>query len=162
MFGLAIIAFVIRSYIRIRIYKKVFVEDFLLLFAVVCLCVATALAYVTLPGQYASLQVILHGFDNGLAFGLLGKIPEVSKEENVASTIWWLVIFPVKLAFLFFFRRLISRMRGLNLWWWCSTAFTVIAGLVCVVANWLTCPYFSIAGVLCKPWGGCRFAEVVD
>ena len=30
---------------------------------------------------------------------------------------------------------------------------TVIAGLACVVADWLTCPYFTIEGVLCKQRG---------
>ncbi|KAF6225196.1 hypothetical protein HO133_010393 [Letharia lupina] len=148
LFGLAIIAFIIRSYICIRIHKKVHVEDFILLFAVMSLCAATGLAYATLTAQYALLQLVLHGFEGDIVFRLLGEIPSISKEENAATNLWWLVIFSVKMAFLFFFRRLISRLRSLNVWWWFVTALTIIAGLVSVAASWLTCPYFTIGGLL--------------
>lgn len=150
LFGLAIIAFVIRSYIRIRINKQVNVEDFILLLAVVSLCGATGLAYATLTAQYELLQLVLHGFADDLAFKQLAEIPRTSKEENAATNIWWLVIFLVKMAFLFFFRRLISRLRTLNIWWWFATTLTIIAGLVSVAVSWLTCPYFTVEGLLCE------------
>lgn len=144
------IAFVIRSYIGIRIHKKVHVEDFILLIAVVSLCAATALSYFTLTAQYELIQVVLHGLKDDLAFELLGQIPRISKEENAVTNTWWLVIYSVKLAFLFFFRRLISRLRTLNIWWWFATVLTIIAGLVSVAVSWLTCPYFTIEGLLCE------------
>lgn len=100
--------------------------------------------------QYDSLAVILHGAQSALLFPLLDKIPKIAKEENAASTLWWFILFPVKLAYLFFFRRLISRLHGLNTWWWCVTVLTVLMGLVSVAMVWLTCPYFTIEGVLCK------------
>lgn len=148
LFGLAIIAFIIRSYICFRAKMKVHVEDFILLFAVVCLCAATGLAYVTLTAQYAMLQLVLHGFEDDLAFEVLGEIPRISKQENAATTLWWLVIFSVKLAFLFFFRRLISRLRNLNIWWWFAVTLTIVAGFVSMAASWLTCPYFTAEGLL--------------
>ena len=148
MFGLAIIAFIIRSYIRIRINKNVHAEDFILLFAVVCLCAATGLAYTTMTAQYALLQLVLHGAEDDLAFKLLGEIPSISKEEDAATNLWWLVIFAVKMAFLLFFRRLISRLRSLNVWWWFATTLTIAAGLVSVAASWLTCPYFTVDRLL--------------
>ena len=64
-----------------------------------CLCAATGLAYATLTAQYALLQLVLHGFEDDLAFELLGEIPRISKQENAASNVWWLVIFLVKMAF---------------------------------------------------------------
>ena len=148
MFGLAIIAFIIRSYVGIRIHKKVHVEDYILLFAVVSLCGATGLAYATLTAQYAMIQLVLHGFENSLTFELLAEIPRISKQENAVTNIWWAVIFSVKMAFLFFFRRLISRLRSLNVWWWVATTLTVLAGLVSIAVSWLTCPYFTIDGLL--------------
>ncbi|MCJ1283686.1 hypothetical protein MMC26_003017 [Xylographa opegraphella] len=101
-----------------------------------------------MQAQYDSLAVILNGVEGGLIFTLLNELPEISKEENAAATIWWFVIVPVKIAYLFFFRRLISRLRDLNIWWWCVIVFTVTAGLACVAASWLTCPYFTATGVL--------------
>lgn len=113
-------------------------------------CATTGLAYATLTAQYTLLQLVLHGFEGDLAFELLGEIPRISKQENAATNIWWLVIFSVKMAFLFFFRRLISRLRSLNLWWWFATTFTMIAGLVSIAVSWLTCPYFTVEGLLCE------------
>ena len=150
LFGLAIIAFAARSYIRIRIHKQVRVEDFILLCAVVCLCAATGLGYATMTAQYALLQLVLHGFEDDLAFELLGEIPRISKQENAATTIWWLVIFSVKMAFLAFFCRLTFRLPNLKRWWWFATILTIIAGLVSIAASWLTCPYFTIKGLLCE------------
>ena len=138
----------IRSYIRICIHKKVQVEDYILFFAVVCLCAATGLAYATLTAQYALLQLVLHGFEDDIE--LLGEIPRISKQSNAASNFWWLVIFLVKMAFLFFFRRLTFRLRSLKIWWWFATTLTIIAGLVSIVASWLTCPYFTVEGLLCE------------
>ena len=60
-------------------HKKVQVEDFILLFAVVCLCAATGLGYATLTPQYALLQLVLHGYEDDVAFELLGEIPRISK-----------------------------------------------------------------------------------
>lgn len=127
---------------------KVNVEDFILLFAVVSLCAATGLAYATLTAQYSLLQLILHGFEADLGFKLLGEIPTIAKEEDAATNLWWLVIFSVKLAFLFFFRRLISRLQSLNVWWWFATTLTIIAGVVSVAVSWLTCPHFTVESLL--------------
>ena len=140
MFGLAIVAFCIRGYIRIRIHQKVQIEDYILLFAVVCLCVVTGLVYTMLPEWYDTVQLVFHGSENVLAFELLGDIPRFPKRDNATQTIWWLVIFSVKIAFLFFFRRLTSRLRGLNIWWRVATTLTILAGMVNIAASWLNCP----------------------
>lgn len=100
--------------------------------------------------HYDVLAVILHSGQDELLIDLLEVIPTISKEENAASTLWWFVIFPVKLAYLLFFRRLISRVPNLNIWWWFVAIFTVAAGCTCLAASWLTCPYFTLTGVFCE------------
>ena len=155
MFGLAIVAFLIRGYIRIRIHQKVQVEDYILLFTVVCLCADTGLAYATLPGWYDLIQLVLHGSENDLAFEVLEvevleEIPRVSNQENATQNISWLVVFSVKIASLFFFRRLVSHLRGLNAWWRVATTLTILAGFVSIAVSWLTCPYFTIEDLLCE------------
>ena len=139
--------YAIRTYVRIRI-KQFSAEDYLLLLAALCLTAATGLTYATMPYQYNSLQVILEG-DYSSHSKLLGKVPQISKEENSAACLWWFVIFPVKLAYLIFFRRLIIHQRFLKMWWRFSVVFTVLAGIACLVADWLTCPYFTTQQVLC-------------
>jgi hypothetical protein len=102
-----------------------------------------------LQGQYDYIQVVFHA-DFDILANVLDDVPRISKLSNAAATLWWFVIFPVKLAYLFFFRRLIVRLRNLRIWWWCVVAFTIPAGLVCVAVSWLTCPYFTLQGVICK------------
>lgn len=147
---MAIVTYAVRTYIRARMLKKFFADDILLLFAVICLVAVTGLGFSSLQHQYDLLAVILHGADPVLLFSVLDDIPRTSVEENTAATIWWFVIYPVKLAFLFFFRRLIYRVRGLKLWWYFVVVFTVLAGLASLTVSWLTCPYFTIDGVICK------------
>lgn len=150
LFGLAIITYGIRTYIRACILKQFSAEDVVLLLGVVCLCGATSLAYLTMNYHYDVLAVILQSRKAELLFDLVETIPTIAKEENAASTLWWFVIFPVKLAYLLFFRRLISRVHNLNIWWWIVVIFTVAAGCTCLAASWLTCPYFTIEEVLCE------------
>ena len=124
LFGLAVLTAIARAYIRARVLKQLAIEDGLLLFAVICLCATTILSYATLPDLYSALDVIVSGSGTQLG-NLLGKVLTDFKEEDAAVTLWWLVIFLVKLAYLFFFRKLIVRVRALNIWWWCVIAFMV-------------------------------------
>ena len=145
LFGLAIITYLARTYIRTRVLKQFFMEDALLSFAVVCLCATTGMAYASMQNQYDALAAIIlyiAGFD--------APIPRIMKLDNAATTLWWCVIYPVKLAFLFFFRRLIIRWRNLYRWWWCAMAFTAVALAVSVAAGWLTCPYVTLDGIICE------------
>jgi hypothetical protein len=158
LFGLALITYLTRAYIRARILKQFSIEDFLLLFAIVCLIATTGLGFATLQDQYdaQNLQIILNDPNSNQLYELIDEIPNIdhdiraAKTENAAGTLWWFVIFPVKLAYLFFFRRLIFRIYRLNVWWWFVVCFTIPAGFTCVAAAWLTCPYFTLEGVLCK------------
>lgn len=148
LFGLAIITYGIRTYIRARIIKQFSAEDVVLFFGVACLCGATSLYYLTMRYHYDVLAVILHSRVNELLVNLLEVIPTISKEQNAATTLWWFVIFPVKLAYMLFFRRLISRVYNLWVWWWFVVVFTAAAGCICIAVSWLTCPYFTVQGVL--------------
>ena len=124
LFGLAVLAAIGRVYIRTRILKQLAIEDGLFVFAIICLCAATILYYVTLARLYSALEVILLGSGPQLGH-LLDEVSIDAKEEDANAVLWWLVILPIKLAYLFFFRKLILRMRVLNIWWWCVMAFMV-------------------------------------
>ncbi|KAI4136964.1 MAG: hypothetical protein LQ341_005353 [Variospora aurantia] len=130
-----LMAYAARTYIRTFVVKQFLVEDALLLLAVVCLCGSTALAFSNMHSLYNILAVILHGPDLGQLVDTLNQIPEVSKRNNAASTLWWCVIYPVKLAFLFFFRRLIVRLPKLYMWWWLALPITVLAWAGALIAE---------------------------
>ncbi|MCJ1324812.1 hypothetical protein MMC10_001474 [Thelotrema lepadinum] len=150
LFGIAITTYAVRTYIRARLMKRFLADDYLLLFAVICLIAGTGLDFANKQHEYDLFVAVLNDPDSVLLLSLLPSIPTIFKEEDAVQTIWWFVIFPVKLAFLFFFRRLVHRLRNLKIWWYCITTFTVLAGLTCVAVTWLSCPYFSLAGIICK------------
>ncbi|MCJ1307077.1 hypothetical protein MMC25_000723 [Agyrium rufum] len=162
LFAAAIIAYGIRTYIRLRVLKRFLADDFLLSFAVICLIAVTALAYTGMQNEYDLLAVILHGADPALLVGLLDRIPQTSMEENAISTLWWFVIVPVKLAFLFFFRRLLYRVPDLKIWWYIVVVFTILAGLTCIAVSWLTCPYFTVVGVISCSGSGATYRVLRD
>lgn len=101
--------------------------------------------------SYDALAVLPHNRENELQFDFFQIILTISKKQDAATTLWWLVLFPVKFAYLLFFRRLISCVHYLlNIWWWFVVIFTVPAGCTCLAASWLTCPHLTEEGVLCE------------
>lgn len=58
-------------------------------------------------------------------FDVIEEIPTETKEVNAMAMLWWLVLFPIKFAYLFFFRKLVFRLKRIEIWWWCVTAFMV-------------------------------------
>lgn len=149
LFGLAIITYITHAYIRARIVKKFAIEDALLLFAVICLCGSTGVHLANVQGLYDGINVLIHSDLNSLN-KVLENLPKNSRLSNTAATLWWFVIFPVKLAYLFFFRRLILRLRNLQIWWWFVVSFTIPAGFACLAVSWMICPHFSLKAINCS------------
>ena len=130
LFGAAILAAATRIYIRAIKLKQFAIEDGLLLFAVAVLCAVTVLCYLTLNNMYNLLDLILLGMGDRLLLDVIKTIPTEAKEANAMSMLWWLVLFPVKFAYLFFFPKLVSRLGKIETWWWCVTVFMVCADSV--------------------------------
>ena len=150
LFGLALLTYAIRAYIRTFVVRQFLVEDGLLLFAIIGLCVVTGLNLSNMQQLYDSLAVILHGPDLALLIKTLAEIPHISRRNNAVSVLWWFVLFPAKLAFLFFFRRLIVRSPRLYMWWWWALAITLLSWAASMVVSILACPYVSTTQVRCK------------
>ena len=127
--------------------KRFQIDDYVLLFAVVVLSSITTLHLVILPYYYDLLAVILHGTDPILLSNVINKHVITLQESMAISTLWWFVMFPVKLAFLIFFRRLLDRVRDLRIWWYCVVTFTVLSGFVSVAMIWVTCPFVNAEGL---------------
>ena len=72
LFGLALLTYAARTYIRTFVVRQFFVEDGLLLFAIICLCVVTGLDLSNNQHLYDSLAVILHGLDLAILIKTLG------------------------------------------------------------------------------------------
>lgn len=125
MFGVAILTTAVRIYIRAFKLKQLALEDGLLLFAVAVLCGVTILCYATVRDIYNFLDLILLGAADKILLDVIEAKPTEAKETSAMAMLWWLVIFPIKFAYLFFFRKLIFRLKKIKIWWWCVTVFMV-------------------------------------
>lgn len=72
----------------------------------------------------------------------LQKSFDYQKLVTIALTLTWLSIASVKFSFLFFFRKLIDRIRSLMIYWWCVTIFIAAASLYGSTVYCLVCPYW--------------------
>lgn len=115
LFAVAMIAYVCRLYIQLGIHKRFPAEDWILLFAVIVLIGSTALGYILFPGFVRNIELSLGkvhpDYDTDLAQAKL------SREGNAIDTIWSFILYPVKLAYLVFFRKLITRFKILKRYW---------------------------------------------
>lgn len=127
MFGVAILTTAIRIYIRAFKVKQFAIEDGILLWAVVVLCGVTTLCYVALPDLYILINLRSSHLEGEKLLDVFKKLPVEAKEFIAVAKLWSLVLFSIKLAYLFFFRKLVCRLKKLKIWWWCVTIFMVSA-----------------------------------
>lgn len=165
LFGIAILAYTCRLYIQLFVFKRFPAEDWLILFSVIILIAATVLWYISVNNLYNALVVVLEGVGSSKLFDVLKVIPTESKQANALSTLWWFVIFPVKFAYLVFFKKLINRLKHLTRYWWVVTAFMIPALIINEVVAWQTCPYTEALEVIAKCSGadaGTRLVRVTS
>ena len=149
LFGLAVIAFLVRCYIRFRVLRQFAIEDGILLVAFACLIAATAINYVNLLSIYNVLAAILFGSGDTL-FQLLNDVEPSAKRTDAIVTLWWLVLYSVKLAYLFFFRKFIDRVPRMRIYWWCVICFLIPSAIVCFVMTYVACPASQTPDIIGK------------
>ena len=135
LFAVATVTFAVRAYIRARILKQFSAEDVLILLAVICLIGVTCMTYISLPEWYGKNLVKFNGFN---------AMSKDFKENRIEASLWSLIIYLVKMAYLVFFCRLVGHLRAFKFWLWCIVAFTLPAGIVSLAMPWLLCPHFTL------------------
>ena len=114
----------VRLLSRVRSFRKLFVDDFLVIFSWTLLLVSAILWQTQQTAMYNQFK---------LAAGTLIPTLDVLKGEetflksSVALIIFYFTsLWLIKLSFLIFFRRLSSNIyRWHQIWWWCVLGFTV-------------------------------------
>lgn len=77
------------------------------------------------------------------------SMPLYFKWYNVSMVLTWMAVYSVKLSFMFFFRKLISRVRSLEIYWWAIMGVLVPAALFSAFFSFWICDDFSMT-YLCK------------
>ncbi|KAI9831875.1 MAG: hypothetical protein M1826_002907 [Phylliscum demangeonii] len=148
MFGLAMIAAVVRTGHRLRSHRRLFADDLFLLIACVFLTAGIVVFYQATKDVYLPFWSWILLFTKDLQ-ALQKK--EVSYQQRVFAfeSITWTSIFAVKFAFLFFFRVLVNRIRYMTIYWRVVLGFTIIAFGICVSEAGIECPHFDVASLQC-------------
>ncbi|KAF2090211.1 hypothetical protein K490DRAFT_71845 [Saccharata proteae CBS 121410] len=130
-FALATIFIAFRTFVRIRTFRRLYVDDGFVFLA------WTMLLAITITWQVLASDMYL---DNDVATGKLFPppadfAPRVEKFFRASVAIIFLfysTLWSIKLSFLFFFRRLYMNIGKLMRLWWAVLALTVATWFVCI------------------------------
>jgi heme/copper-type cytochrome/quinol oxidase subunit 2 len=135
-----------RFYVRLGVQKQITIDDGFLIVALCCLISAMSIMYsVTIDRMYLAeaVAVGLPGVD--LPPDFLQQAFDFQKWVTITLTLLWCAVMAVKFSFLFFFRKLIDRIRPLIIYWWVVTVFNVAVLGYGSTVYYLACPhYYSI------------------
>ncbi|KAI9878023.1 MAG: hypothetical protein M1830_002143 [Pleopsidium flavum] len=127
--ALSLCFLIFRIFVRIKCFRRVYTDDFLVLAAWLMLLASAVIWQSQQTPMYAQFA---------LAAGQVIPTPEFLADEatflhtEVATIfLFYTCLWSVKLSFLIFFHRLGQNVSGLKVWWWCVLGFTI--------ATWATC-----------------------
>lgn len=127
--ALSFIFVVFRIYVRIKSFRRVYADDFLVVLAWLLLLTSAIIWQTQQTSMYTQFR---------LSSGNVVPTPEILAAERTflrteVATIFmfYTCLWSVKISVLIFFRRLGQKVKGHRVWWWCVLALTV--------ATWATC-----------------------
>ena len=148
--ALALMLAIVRTYLRLRKFRRFFVDDYFFFFAALSLSAGSGLLYLDLP--YLYIQV---GVESGLQTPSAQFIQQIALDQKLvyaATILFWAATFGVKFSFLFLFKSLIRRVRYLNILWWCVLVVLVPSAILCSCDVFIACSEFGF-----KAAGECPF-----
>lgn len=140
-----ILSVILRLGVRIHARRDLYLDDYILLAGVMCLCAATGLLY-----KYCDYYFLSGALERDplLFFDLS---PDQLKHLFLISTTYihaflafiWSTIFAVKFSFLIFFHKLIERVANIHTYYWIVVSITFISWPFLVVEPFILCHYFG-------------------
>lgn len=140
LFGLAVILAAVRTVIRVRHFRRLYIDDGFLFLAVAALTAGTGLMLVDIP--YAYLQEQVEAGVEAPPPNLMDSLLQDQKVQNAATVLIATTIFSVKFSFLFFFRLLLQRTKKWYIWWWWTIFIILIpSAALFMFSDFISCPY---------------------
>lgn len=143
LFAIAIITASSRVFIRRRLLIQRFqIDDWLLLLACICLTSETILLFITIPHLYF-VQNLGKSPSLGVSISIeriLEEIKWFQRGDCAFLVVTWMAIFFVKFSFLFFFRRMIDRLRKIVIYWKVIVVANLFIFVFSVLEGFLVCP----------------------
>ena len=142
-YGLAIAVASIRLILQARVNRRLYLDDYILIFACVSLTAGTVLGYANVGNLYWSEGL---NYNPTHIYYLLAEHVDVGARISVYERLYysypailWTSIFAIKFAYLVFFRRLIDRITPLIIYWRVVLGITIVSFPVCIVSIYVSC-----------------------
>lgn len=144
LFVIALSCVFVRTVIRLRFKKQLFIGDFFLYFRVICLCAALGLMIKFSKDMFLHEALITNSLTTELSWDFLALRIRYHKVIVTHSVLTYTAIFFVKFSFLFFFCHLITRIRQMNFYWWTVFLTTIVTWIISIVVCIFVCSNFDI------------------
>ena len=127
-----------RLVLQLKTYRRLQVDDCLLIFACVCLTTSTVLGYVNVKSLYWDQAL---NYNPTFPFYLMKEHVDIKahvityqRPSYSYPALLWATIFSVKFAYLAFFRRLVDRVRPLIIYWRIILGLSAVSFPVCIIS----------------------------
>lgn len=134
-------SFIARIGARIHTSRSLYLDDYIVLAGVICLCAAAGIVFKN-SNNYSLGNAALQ--DPSLSNMSPHQIDELFKPyKYIYAALIWTTIFAVKFSFLIFFKKLIERVTKIHTYYWIVIVITVISWLFTLVEPFIICPHFG-------------------
>ena len=132
-----------RLTLQLRVHRRFNLDDWLLIFATVCLTASTVLGYVEVGNLYWSQTV---NYNKSRISELISEHVDIGAHIDAYQRLYytypallWTSIFAVKFAYLAFLRRLVDRIKPLIGYWRIVFGVTIVSFSVCIISVYVGC-----------------------
>ncbi|KAF2141164.1 uncharacterized protein K452DRAFT_35890 [Aplosporella prunicola CBS 121167] len=145
--GLAIVAVAARIKIRIQDMRCLLLDDYILLFATVCLTVSLGILYWEMTELYLLGALTNMPTKIVLSAGEITSMLDFNKKSSINTPLNWIAITAVKFSFLAYFSKLVQNISPkLKTYFWCVIVFTGSSLVFIASSNFINCPYYGREG----------------
>ena len=149
LFSFAIVAPIIRTGIRVKMRRGLYLDDGLLGLACLALTAATTVLYNDLGILYLAEDIVQDYLSGDMAdlpvdVNVAALVPRYQRTDYLHGTLSWIVIFSVKFTFLSFFHQLLGRLPRFLFYWKVVVVANVVALMYCICYAFLECPHSNL------------------
>ena len=136
-----------RLYVRLLVQKQFTLDDAFAVFGVCLLLASVVMLFQFVDNMFVAEALSMN--PEGLSMNLksIASMPGVihdaldfNKWITANNIILWTATNTVKFSFLSLFRRLISRIRSMSLYWWVVVVYTILVWIFWVSTYFIPCP----------------------
>jgi predicted ferric reductase len=128
---------------RVNTHRSLYIDDYILLAGLLCLCPATAILYKYCDTLFLGSALLRNpSLLLKLDPGRIKELLQVTSYFYAFMALIWTTIFTVKFSFLAFFKKLIERVTKIHTYYWIVVVITVLTWPFMVVAPFIVCRHF--------------------